>query len=121
MDLLLLEINVVDGKAEDLADPHACPQKQKYKGAVSGVVYHFNEPFYVLGVHRPRELVGKLQSDRLLQDGWREYVLLHKEVKESNDGGHPGLHRCYVHAPALLTLNKGLEVGALELRNVAFA
>ena len=83
MDLFLPEIDVVHGEAENLADPHACPQKEKDQCPVPGIVYHFNEPFYILRIHRAGKFVGELQSDRFLQDRWGKNVLLMRKWRKA--------------------------------------
>ena len=121
MDLSLLEIDVVHGETEGLADPHACPQKEKDQRAVPGSVDNPDELRYIVGVHGPGEGVGELQSDPFLEKGPRNDFLLHEEVEEGDDGGHPRPYRGDVHAPVLLVLDEGFEVGTFDVPDVPLA
>ena len=91
-------------------------KRRRIKGTVPGVIDHGEELLHILRVDGPGERVGELQPDPSSSGhDPGDDILLHEEVEKGDDGGHPGPHCRDVHAPVLLVLDEGFEVGPFDL------
>ena len=68
MDLPVFEIDIIHGKPQRLTDPYACPEKEKDKGTVPGVIDNGEKLLHICGIHGPRERLRKLQPDPSLEE-----------------------------------------------------
>ena len=96
-------------------------KKEKEKSPVTGMVDDGEKFLHILGVHGPGECVGELQPDPFLEDGAGDEILLKEEVEKGDDACQPRSHRRDVHAPVLLMLNEGFEIGTLDLSQFCLA